>query len=1015
VRASLRHPVVVALLWVGTALALTVGVTPLETVVARGSGSFLPAAAPSVRALRVMDAAFGSGRAQSYGFVVVEGSHRLGRADQAAYRELVARLRARPNTVVEIQDYLAQPSLRSALTSRDGQATYVALGLSGAVGSPQSVQQIRWVRTQAAAVRFPPGTRVFVTGDPAMIADLSDAVTHTSDRITVISAVLLILILLVIYRRPVTIVIPLATIGVAVVCARGVLALLGEHGLALSTYTTAFVMAIALGAGTDYTVFLISRFREEYAREDGDARAAVAAAGDRIGGALLASAGTVVLGCACLAFTKLAIFSTTGPAMALAIAVTLLVSLTLTPVLMAWAGPRIGPALPTRRNLWARAGVLVAARPGRVLSAGLLVLIALALAVPTLRLSFDERAAQPASTPSNRGYQALNAHFPDNTTLPDYLLVQSEHDLRTPADLAALNTLSVALGKVPGVAAVYSITQPSGTPIPQAKITTQLADLATNLHQASTQLSNHRPDLARLHRGSNQLADGTEQAATGSQQLSTAIATLSNALHQLSSGLGTASGKTGTAADGAAQLHTAAADLATGLQAAHDQAAQAVSGLARIIAALDKDLLCTLDPICNRARAGLHQLYDAQHDLLLPGLQQAADGAARIADGTSQLAHAQRELHDGLVTASAGAARLDHGSSTLAGKVDQLSTSLQQLAAGAAHLPPGISQLIDQTAHLSQGLNKADTYLHTLHTNAATPDAAGFYLPASALSSTTFAGARSAFLSPDGHLARIQIIGTTDPLTSSGLTRFAALQTTARQTIRGTPLADSRILATGAAGLGTDLRHYLLLDGRFVVAAVLTAVFVLLVLTLRSLIAPLYLIASVALSFAAALGLTTLVWQHLLGHAIEFNVPIIGFVLLVAVGADYNILLMTRMREHGRDLTRDTVAHAVTATGPVITAAGIIFASTFLALTFTSIAGIEQTGFAVATGLILDTVIVRTLLVPACAALLGSRSWWPHRPDPTRAAAISGPAGPVPPEEAAHDRPRPRPRAAERA
>ncbi|HJT95427.1 MAG TPA: MMPL family transporter, partial [Mycobacterium sp.] len=164
-----------------------------------------------------------------------------------------------------------------------------------------------------------------------------------------------------------------------------------------------------------------------------------------------------------------------------------------------------------------------------------------------------------------------------------------------------------------------------------------------------------------------------------------------------------------------------------------------------------------------------------------------------------------------------------------------------------------------------------------------------------------------------------------------------------------------------------------------------------LILTLRALAAPLYLLASVVLSCAAALGLTTLVFQHLLGQGIHFSVPVIAFVLLVAVGADYNILLMSRMRESGLALTRNEVARAVTATGPVITAAGVIFASTFVALLFSPVEALAQTGFAVAAGLLLDTFIVRTLVVPACAALFEEHSWWPHW-HPTPAAFRPKPA-----------------------
>lgn len=184
----------------------------------------------------------------------------------------------------------------------------------------------------------------------------------------------------------------------------------------------------------------------------------------------------------------------------------------------------------------------------------------------------------------------------------------------------------------------------------------------------------------------------------------------------------------------------------------------------------------------------------------------------------------------------------------------------------------------------------------------------------------------------------------------------------------------------------SSVRH--LLDTRFVLTAVLVAV--LFIVTLRSILAPLYLLASVILSCAAARPhhsvLATPTWP---AHRVQR--PRHRLRAACPVGADYNILLMTRMREHGLTLTRDDVARAVTATRPVITSAGVIFASAFIALVGSSIHGLAQSGFAIATGLLLDTVIVRTHVVPACAALLGDHNWWPTRARPRPGQSASAP------------------------
>lgn len=988
---GLKVPVLVVVAWVIAAATLSLLVTPLATVVERSSTAFLPEDSPTLKGLRVMDSEFGSGRTESYVFIVIADEEGLDAADQRIYRTLVNRLQDAPERVAEVQHYLGRPQARKVLTSDDGKATYTVVGLASAVGSPESDQDVHWLRDLVDELRTPDGTKVHVTGDPAMISDLTTAVNEASLKVTVVSLLLLVSILWLIYRRVATVFVPLATIGVALLCTRGVLSLAGQHGLPLSTYTDAFVVAITLGAGTDYCVFLISRFREEYAGGHA-ALDAVGTAVSRVGPALLASAATVILGAISLGFTKLAIFATTGPPMAICVAVTVAVSLTFTPALMHWLGPRIGPApAPSSDSRWARTGGLLARQPARVLALGLASLLLLALMLPTMQLSFDERSAQPPDTPSNLGLAALNDHFPVNETLPDYLLVRADHDMANARDLAVLNAVSTAVAKVDGVASVSSITQPDGKRLAPASIAAQLGRLAKGLNTADRKLREGEPGLERLATGSDQLGDGIGKVADGAGKAQDGAVKLSQGSRRLTGGLDQAANGTQRAASGSRKLRDGAASLAAGLRTAHDQVSAAVDAMGQIVTALTADPVCTADPICKRSREGLDRIYRGQRDQLLPGLARAADGATRIAEGNGQLAAGLDKLTSGLRQAQRGSARIASGQQLLGAKLGQLADGTDKLAQGAQRISPAIGQLQAQTARLQTGLDQSGGYLQAVHQRASTPEAGGFYLPASALNRPDFALARRSFLSEDGRLARIQVTGDTDPLSPSGLKRYNEVHDAAEQAMNNTRLDDSAVLATGAAGLGADLGHYLARDSVLVLVVVLAAVLLILILTLRALAAPLYLLTSVVVSCAAALGLTTLVFQHLLGQHIHFTVPVITFVLLVAVGADYNILLMSRMRESGLALTRSEVARAVTATGPVITAAGVIFASTFVALLFSPVEALTQTGFAVASGLLLDTFIVRTLVVPACAALFEERSWWPHR-NPTPATARPQPA-----------------------
>lgn len=170
-------------------------------------------------------------------------------------------------------------------------------------------------------------------------------------------------------------------------------------------------------------------------------------------------------------------------------------------------------------------------------------------------------------------------------------------------------------------------------------------------------------------------------------------------------------------------------------------------------------------------------------------------------------------------------------------------------------------------------------------------------------------------------------------------------------------------------------------DRNVIIPLVLLVIALILALLLRSLLAPVLLIATVVLSFAATLGLCSLIFRYIFGFAgVDASFPLFAFVFLVALGIDYNIFLMSRVREESATAgTRAGVLRGLVVTGGVITSAGVVLAATFSALAVLPLVVLVELGVAVALGVLLDTVVVRSLLVPALAYDLDGRIWWPHR------------------------------------
>jgi RND superfamily putative drug exporter len=292
-----------------------------------------------------------------------------------------------------------------------------------------------------------------------------------------------------------------------------------------------------------------------------------------------------------------------------------------------------------------------------------------------------------------------------------------------------------------------------------------------------------------------------------------------------------------------------------------------------------------------------------------------------------------------------------------------------------------VDQLVGQVKLVGAGLDEAAAFLLAMRNNAADPSMAGFNIPDQILQLDEFKKAAKVFISPDGHSARYLVQTTLNPFSAEAMDQVNAISDAARSAQPNTQLSDAEISMGGFPAALRDTRDYYQHDIRFIIIMTIGVVLLILMTLLRAIIAPLYLIGSVVVSYFAALGIGVLTFQFLLGQQLHWSVPPLAFVVLVAVGADYNMLLISRMRDESPHSTRYGVIRTLGSTGGVITAAGLIFAASVGGLLFSSIGIVVQGGFIIAVGILLDTFVVRTITVPAIAALLGRANWWPSRPN----------------------------------
>ena len=187
------------------------------------------------------------------------------------------------------------------------------------------------------------------------------------------------------------------------------------------------------------------------------------------------------------------------------------------------------------------------------------------------------------------------------------------------------------------------------------------------------------------------------------------------------------------------------------------------------------------------------------------------------------------------------------------------------------------------------------------------------------------------------------------------------------------------MLVGGGSAINYDFNRANARDLRLIVPLALAVITLILAVLLSAIVAPIVLIASVILSFFGTLGLSMLFIRYVVGDAgVDNSIPTFAFIFLVALGVDYTIFLMSRVREEARHHgTREGMLRAIAATGPVITSAGIILAGTFSVLMTLPVTFTFDLGFMVALGILLDTFVVRTIMVPAAVELIGDKVWWP--------------------------------------
>jgi RND superfamily putative drug exporter len=252
------------------------------------------------------------------------------------------------------------------------------------------------------------------------------------------------------------------------------------------------------------------------------------------------------------------------------------------------------------------------------------------------------------------------------------------------------------------------------------------------------------------------------------------------------------------------------------------------------------------------------------------------------------------------------------------------------------------------------------------------------------------------FLSPDGKAARMFVTQSGDPATPQSISRVDPIKTAAEEALKGTPLEDAKIYLTGTSAMLKDMVDGSKWDLLIAGIAALCLIFTVMLIMTRSSIAALVIVGTVALSLGSSFGLAVLVWQYFLGIQLHFAMLAMSVIVLLAVGSDYNLLLVSRMKEELGAGINTGIIRAMGGTGKVVTNAGLVFAFTMASMAVSDLVTVAQLGTTIGLGLLFDTLVVRAFMTPSIAALLGRWFWWPQRVRPRPASTLLRSVGPRP-------------------
>lgn len=1001
--------------WIALAVVLTVTQPNINTIINEKDQGNLSEKYSSTIAKKLLKEM--SGVDGDNAVIVFNKESRLTDADMEDIKKGLDNLKASKDEVglAAITSHFDKPEAKEQLVSKDGTTVLVSITITKNGRDMKDIQKIIDDKLKDVKVGHS------ITGEEFVKNDYIQITFAGVDKSAVITVLFILVVLCLVFRSVATPLVSLFTVGVSYLCSMGIVSqLIYNMNFPVTSLTRMFIILVLFGIGTDYNILLFNRFKEELGRQS-TVDEAIVETYRTAGKTVMYSSLTVFIAFLSLSLAEFDVYKS-ACAVAIGILILFLTLITLVPFFMKILGGKLfWPSHNTsghkESKAWEKVTNATVKHP--VIS----ILAILAIMAPILyfnskELNFDNLKDIDSSYTSVKGFNTVSEHFSTGKSMPATIVIKSGNAMDNNETLSVIDKITMGLRKIDGVDEVSGPTQPKGTPIGEFYVDKQantiinglssaddgIVKISDGLKEAQAKLQTV-PDFSKV----NDLIKGTDDAYTGLTRISGALRQIENGITSgadgakaISSGIAEVKKNIVVVKSSIEKLSTGYSTLSKGysemktnyegIAGKLNEIYKALSGMNELIkkietknSALSTDVdFVTLKKTSETLTAGLKEitggmtLLNSNFDRANSGLVEANTGMMALSGGLDKMTAGLEKLENGATSLSDGLMKGSTGQSAVIANMDKLKKGLSQIQNGQKTMTAGLSSIGGSLSKLKDGFGASTEGLNTISSGLNKTndfllqwsDSKNFFIPKEAFAKDDFKMALDNYMSGDRKITKIVVNLSDDPYSKKSLDTINEVEKLVDAQLKGTVLADAEHGIDGATSKTNGFRAVAENDITKTQIIVLIGVFIVLIFVIKSFWIPLYIIISLIAAYLTSITVTGVFAKHVLGmNEISWNVPFFAFVMIVALGVDYSIFLMTRYKEYGGLSPREAIVKAAKNIGGVVVSAAVILAGTFLTLYPSGLKTLMQLSVGVSAGLMMLALILLPVLLPALISL----------------------------------------------